>query len=88
MKNLGLVELVALKREKENTLWTLGFRLAPRTLFDTLCEIEKEMELRLEQIQELKKEVIIELIPELDQQTIDEIYDLIERKNFDKWLMD
>lgn len=88
MKNLGLVELIALKREKENTLWTLGFRLAPRQLFDTLCEIEKEMELRLEQIKELKKEVVMEIIPELDQETIEQIYDLMKEKEFDKWLND
>lgn len=88
MKNLGLVELIKVKKEKENTLWALGFRLAPRELFDTLCEVEKEMELRLEQIKELKKEVVIELIPELDEQTINDIYDLIEKKEFDKWLND
>ena len=50
MKNLGLVQLMELKRQKEQTLWTLGFRLAPRELFDTIVEIEKEIELRVQQI--------------------------------------
>ena len=42
MKNLGLVQLMELKRQKEQTLWTLGFRLAPRELFDTIVEIDME----------------------------------------------
>ena len=50
MEKLGLVQLMELKRQKEQTLWTLGFRLAPRELFDTIVEIEKEIELRVQQI--------------------------------------
>lgn len=50
MERLGLVQLMELKRQKEQTLWTLGFRLAPRELFDTIVEIEKEIELRVQQI--------------------------------------
>ena len=50
MKNLGLVQLMELKRQKEQTLWTLGFRLAPRELFDTIVEIEKEIKLIVQQI--------------------------------------
>lgn len=88
MKNLGLVELLDMKRQKESALWTLGFKLAPRELFDTIVELEREIELRVEQIQELKKLTVLEILPGLDQATIDEIYDLIERKEFDKWIMD
>ncbi|MEG2697231.1 MAG: hypothetical protein RR952_06650 [Cetobacterium sp.] len=88
MEKLGLVELLALKRDRESSLWALGFRHSPKALFDTLCEIEKEIELRLEQIKELKKEVIIDIVPGLDTETLDQIYDLIKEKDFDRWLND
>ena len=50
LSRLGLAELVELKRRKEQSLYTLGFRLASRGMFDYIVEIEKEIELRVEQI--------------------------------------
>lgn len=88
LRRMGFVELVELKRKKEQTLWTLGFRLASRELFDLLVEIDKEIELRVEQIQELKKLVVMEVIPELNQELIDEIYGTIEKKEFQAWIND
>lgn len=88
IRRMGLMELVELKNKKEQSLWSLGFRLAPRELFDIIVELEKEIELRLEQVRELKTMAIIDLLPGMTQETVDEIYNLLEKKEFEMWLND
>lgn len=86
MKNLGLVQLMELKREKEQTLWTLGFRLAPRELFDTIVEIEKEIELRVQQIATLIDSRECFSFVEIDMETLvpgfDDLLDFVKLQEY------
>lgn len=70
IRRMGLVELIELKNKKEQSLWTLGFRLASRELFDTIVEIEKEIELRLQQIKTLFDSKTELSLIEIDMETL------------------
>lgn len=89
MKNiqkLGLVELIELKKDREQTLYTLGFRLAPRGLFDAIIEIEKEIELRVQQIQTMLSSKQSLSFIEIDMETLvpeyEYLLDFVELQEF------
>ncbi len=46
INKMTVIELIELKRDKERALYSLGFKLAPLQLFDTIVELEQELEKR------------------------------------------
>lgn len=79
LRKMGLVELIELKNKKEQNLWTLGFRLASRELFDTIVEIEREIELRTQQIKTMFDSKSDLSLVEIDMETlVPEYHELLE----------
>lgn len=56
LQEMSLEELRNKEKELNNTIWTLGFRLASREIFDKVVEVEREIELRVQQIKTVLEE--------------------------------
>lgn len=89
LRKMGLVQLIELKRQKESNLWNFGLRLVSRETIDLIVEIEREIELRIQQIKTLIDSKCDLALIEIDIETlVPEYAELLEFVELQEYIRD